>query len=465
MARPRLPRPRLLRAAAAVTLVAALAAACATDSSTSDSAQAPAGATGTIPQLAADQKVSIVFESYNLLSTGTWKPVIQGLIAQFEKEHPNITVKGQPPQGVTTGNEYTTSIKNQVLAGNPPDVGQITFNALRFAATSLGAAPIDTLVGKDALATNYGGAHPYAPAVPKLGEVDGRTYAVPYVFSTPVMWINKTLFAQAGLDPANPPKTWADVKAAALAIKARTGKEGIEVNCLTKQTVDWCWQSMVLSNGGRVMAPDASRLTFADAPAVETVSMSQDLVRSGAMPNLDQQQALKAFSSGQLGMMVESSAVQAALMAGAKANNWELGATGEPGFGSKPVVPTNSGSALAIFSKDPAKQRAAWELIKFLTSDYAYTQISSKIGYLPLRTGLIDDPNGLQAWAKANPLIKPNLDQLTRLQPWAAFPGDNYLQIQDTMMTAVEGAVFSGKDPASTLAGAQKQASDLMPAR
>ncbi|WP_261576394.1 ABC transporter substrate-binding protein [Frankia gtarii] len=458
-------RPRLLRAATGLVLVAALASACATSSSTPSSATAAgSGTTATIPELAPDQKVSIVFESYNLTSTGTWKPVIEGLLHDFEAAHPNITVKGQPPQGTTPNGDYTSSVKNQVLAGNPPDVAQVTFDALRFVAGSLGAQPLNTLVGRDAVQANFGGAHPFAPKARTLGDVDGKTYAMPYVFSTPVLWMNKTLFTQAGLDPANPPKTWADVKNAALAIKSKTGKDGILVDCVTKAAV-WCFQSLVRSSGGRVLSQDGKSLPFADAPAVSAVSTMADLSRSGAMPNLDQAQAFKAFSSGQLGMMLETSAVQGLFMAGAKTNNWELAASQEPSFGSKPVVPTNSGSGLAIFSKDPAKQRAAWELIKFLTSDHAYTQISSKIGYLPLRTGLIDDPNGLQAWAKANPLIKPNLDQLAQLQPWESFPGDNYLQISDTMMSAVEGAVFGGKNPASTLAAAQKQATSLMPSK
>ncbi len=419
-------RPRLLSAVSGLVLVAALASACATSSSTPSSATATgSGTTATIPELAPDQKVSIVFESYNLTSTGTWKPVIEGLLHDFEAAHPNITVKGQPPQGTTPNGDYTSSVKNQVLAGNPPDVAQVTFDALRFVAGSLGAQPLDTLVGRDSVQANFGDAHLFAPTARTLGNVDGKTYAVSYVFSTPVLWLNKTLFTQAGLDPANPPKTSADVKNAALAIKSKTGKDGILVDCVTKAAV-WCFQSLVRSSGGRVLSQDGKSLPFADAPAVSAVSTMADLSRSGAMPNLDQAQAFKAFSSGQLGMMLETSAVQGLFMAGAKTNNWELGASQEPSFGSKPVVPTNSGSGLAVFSKDPAKQRAAWELIKFLTSDRAYTQISSKIGYLPLRTGLIDDPNGLQAWAKANPLIKPNLDQLTRLQPWYSFPGDNY---------------------------------------
>ncbi len=290
-------RPRLLSAVSGLVLVAALASACATSSSTPSSATATgSGTTATIPELAPDQKVSIVFESYNLTSTGTWKPVIEGLLHDFEAAHPNITVKGQPPQGTTPNGDYTSSVKNQVLAGNPPDVAQVTFDALRFVAGSLGAQPLDTLVGRDAVQANFGGAHPFAPTARTLGNVDGKTYAVPYVFSTPVLWLNKTLFTQAELDPANPPKTWADVKNAALAIKSKTGKDGILVDCVTKAAV-WCFQSLVRSSGGRVLSQDGKSLPFADAPAVSAVSTMADLSRSGAMPNLDQAQAFKAFKA------------------------------------------------------------------------------------------------------------------------------------------------------------------------
>ena len=104
-------------------------------------------------------------------------------------------------------------------------------------------------------------------------------------------------------------------------------------------------------------------------------------------------------------MILESSALQGTFAKGAKAG-WELQGTGTPAFAGKPVVPTNSGAALFVLSKDPAKQRAAWELIQFLTSDQAYTMISSKIGYIPLRTGLVDPPNSLAAWAAKNALFR-----------------------------------------------------------
>lgn len=89
--------------------------------------------------------------------------------------------------------------------------------------------------------------------------------------------------------------------------------------------------------------------------------------------------------------------------------------------------------------------------------------ISSKIGYLPLRTGLVDDPKGLRTWAEENPLVQPNLDQLTRLEPWQSFPGKNYIQARNEMMDAVEKVVYQGADAQSTLTDARKQASKLLP--
>jgi multiple sugar transport system substrate-binding protein len=116
-----------------------------------------------------------------------------------------------------------------------------------------------------------------------------------------------------------------------------------------------------------------------------------------------------------------------------------------------------------VFSNDPAKQRAGWELIKFLTSEQAYVTISSKIGYLPLRTSLVNDPNGLQSWAAKNPLVKPNLDQLAHMEPWISFPGTNYLQIRDGMMDAVENSVYQGADPQTALTAAKDRAAPLVP--
>lgn len=418
------------------------------------------------PELRPDQQVSIVFESYNFGQAGAWTDTFNELIGKFGQEHPNIHVTAQKPQGNSPNPATDTipSIQAQLATGNPPDVAQLGFSDLDFAIHGLGAKPLDDLVGKDAVQANFNGAkYPYAPTARTLGDWDGKTYGVPFVFSTPVLYYNATLFQQAGLDPANPPKTWDEVQQASQAIKTRTGKDGTYIDCLTKIAKDWCFQSLVRSNGGRVLSTDRTSLTFADAPAVEVVKMAQNMVNTGSTPKLTQQQGYEAFARGEIGMILETSAIQATFTKGAK-DKWDLRATTMPAFGGKPAVATNSGASLFVLSQDPAKQRAAWELIRFLTSEEAYVTIASKIGYLPLRTGLLDDPNGLQAWAAKNPLIKPNVEQLAHMEPWVSFPGNSYLQIRDGMMDAVEKAVYQGADPQTALTAARDAAKPLMPA-
>lgn len=419
-----------------------------------------------IPELAADQQVSIVFESYNYGLAGPWTDTFNALIAQFSAEHPNIKVTAQKPQGNSPNptTDTISSIQSQIVAGNPPDVAQLGFSDLDFTIHQLGAKPLDVLVGKDEVQRNFDGTrYPYAPKARTLSDWDGHTYGVPFVLSTPVMYYNATLFEQAGLDPAKPPTTWSQVATAAKSIADKTGKGGVYIDCLSKSAKDWCFQSLVRSNGGRVISEDRGKLTYADQAVVDVARMGQQLVATGAMPVLDQKQGYEAFSRGEIGMILESSAIQGTFVKGAK-DKWDLRSTAMPAFDGKTTIPTNSGAGLHILANDPAKQRAAWELIRFLTSETAYTKISPGIGYLPLRTGLVEDPAGLREWYRQNQLLAPNIAQLERMEPWISMPGNSYLQIRDGMMEAVESIVFQGKDPQSTLTAARDAGAKLVPA-
>ncbi|TNC24156.1 ABC transporter substrate-binding protein [Amycolatopsis alkalitolerans] len=430
------------------------------------SANSP-GTVAKAPELAPGQQVSIVFESYNFGLAGTWTDTFNELIGQFEKKYPNIKVTPQKPTGSdpNPAHNSTASVQTEIAAGNPPDVAQLGFDTLDFAVNQLGAQPLPDLVGKSELDGEFGGQFPYAQAIRTIGDYHGKTYGVPFVLSTPVLYYNATLFRQAGLNPDDPPKTWDEVLADGQKIKQATGKDGAYADCLTRSASDWCFQSLVRSNGGRVLSPDRTQLTFDQPQVTQVVKKMQDMVNAGATPKLSQLQATNEMPRGDLGMMLESSAAQGGYLKGAKGANWELRAAPMPSFGGQPTVPTNSGAALYVFSKDPAKQRAAWDLIKFLTSPQAYDTITSKIGYLPLRLGLLNDPAHLQPWAAKNPLIKPNVDQLSRVEPWVAFPGTNFQQIRDAMMDAVEKSVYQGADPQASLTAAKQQVASLVPAK
>jgi multiple sugar transport system substrate-binding protein len=408
------------------------------------------------PPIPANQKVTIRFADYNLASAGVGQSGTLQLLKEFEQLHPNIHVVGEP----LVSTAIVAKVQAEVVAGNQPDVAQLTFSDLDFIVHNLNAVPLNDIASPADIAAWAGGKYPFSPAALKLAAIDGKTYGAPFTFSTPTLFYNSSLFKAAGLNPSNPPATWAQVKADALQIKQKTGKVGVSIDCLGQ--FDWCYQSLVLSAGGRVLSPDRTKLTFAEPAAVSAVQMWQDLVQSGASASLTQTENFTDFGSGSMGMLLETSATQSMFL-GESQGKWDLRAAREPAFGSLPVMPTNSGSALFVLSHDPLKERAAWELIQFLTSARGYTIITSKIGYLPLRPGIVNDPLYLKSWAQAHPLVQPNLAQLAVLQPWVSFPGPNYHEVVTIMMQAVEQVVYHGADATKTLQTAQQQASAFMP--
>ena len=61
----------------------------------------------------------------------------------------------------------------------------------------------------------------YLPAVTGYySDVAGNMLSFPFNVSTPILYYNKDLFRAAGLDPEAPPKTWAEVGAAAKRLRA-----------------------------------------------------------------------------------------------------------------------------------------------------------------------------------------------------------------------------------------------------
>ena len=404
-----------------------------------------------------DQPVTITFYDYNLASAGLGADGTKKLLAEFAAANPNIRVNAV---GVPSP-DMTSRIQADAAAGRTPDEAQVVFDGLAFVKDSLGAKALEDLVPADELKADFDGMSPNGL---KLGVIDGKTYALPFTFSTPILFYNADLFKAAGLDPDKPPRTWAEVEQAALQIQQKTKAHGFDAGVVgaAASGFDWMLQSVLLSSGGRTLSEDRKTLTFAEPPALAAVSMLRHLHDAGVFNNNPSNTGIENMGAGQLGMMLNTSALQRALIAGAQ-GKFELRAAPMPGFGDKAAVPTNSGSGLVILASDPVKQRAAWELMKSLTSKRGYTIITSEIGYLPLRTDIVNDPAYLGDWVKAHPLVQPNLDQLSRLQPWTAYPGANYRQIEKTMMDAMEQAVFGGADVATTLKAAQQQAQGMMP--
>jgi multiple sugar transport system substrate-binding protein len=386
---------------------------------------------------------------------------LNSLVSGFETLHPNIHVTTETETNSAT---IAGQIQQDEVAGKTPDVVQDSFNDLKFITKSLGALNLDKVVGTANVKANFAGKYRYAPAVTKLGDIGGSTFGIPWTLSTPVLFYNASLFSQAGLNPVDPPTTWAELQADALKIKAATGAAGLENGCLGSGASgsDWCLQAIIDSAGGSVMNASQTKLTLTNPKTVLALSTMKSLADSGAMVNLSSAQATQAFAAGKLAMILNSSALTSTLV-NADSGHFQMLDAAMPGFGSTKAVPTNSGSALFMLSASRIAREADWELMKYLTSPASETTITENIGYPPLRPSIASVPQYLEAWANGNQFLTPNLFQLEHITPWIAYPGPNYGSITTLITTAASNIVFQDADPTSTLASTQSQAEGLLP--
>lgn len=431
----------------------------AADGQESDAATEPTAADPTAASpsgtMAAEitEPVTIRFENYNLASAGPNRDGTLKMIEAFEAANPLITVDAV----ATPDQEMFPSLQAQVVAGDPPDLAQVLLREWDQNIANLPMMELGELAGSEALTAHLESGHPFHPRAAALTERDSEMRGIAYVFSTPTLFYNADLFREAGLDPDSPPTTWEEVGVAARAIAAQTDAGGLYVACIE---LDWCTQGILLSNGARVMSPDRTEITWASPEAIEVYEFWQQLVQDGAHVDLAGADALDAFAAGNLGIYLQTSAIQARLIDSAD-GVWELRSTGMPAFGDRPPVPVNSGAGLAIFSTDPIKQRAAWELLTYLTSEEAMQVIVTEMGYLPMRPGMMDDEAYLLNFERRD-LLVPNVEQLDDLEPSLSFPGQNALQIRDLFLRSLELVLFNQADPATTFQQSQDDANRLV---
>lgn len=223
-------------------------------------------------------------------------------------------------------------------------------------------------------------------------------------------------------------------------------------------------QSLINSNGGTTLSADKTKATFNEAPAVEVFKWWQGLVNDGLQPKIGVNDAIAAMSNGSLAMYMNSTVLLPSLIT-ASNGKFDLRTAPEPSFGSKQVHPVNSGSGLYMMSKDPLKQRAAWEFMKFAASQRGNTIITSVMGYLPLRDDVVDDPNYLKPFFDKDPRLLPTLKQLSNLETWVSWPGANSSQALQIFTQAVQDVVYNGQDVQKTLDAAADRVTQLLKTR
>lgn len=141
---------------------------------------------------------------------------------------------------------------------------------------------------------------------------DGKVYGLPSANYSLGLIYNRTLFTKAGLDPNNPPKTWAEVREAAKKITALGGGVAGYGDYSKSNTGGWHFTAEVYSIGGDVAVKDGDtwKAAFNNDKGRQVLQQLHDMRwvdnTMGQRQLLEYADLLQMMASGKLGMYVGS---------------------------------------------------------------------------------------------------------------------------------------------------------------
>jgi multiple sugar transport system substrate-binding protein len=157
------------------------------------------------PPLNKDTSGTITF--WNFWASPVRRNAVQRLIAICKQQLPNITVNSVVKP---FGDIWTANIAAVAAGSGMPDVIIEDRPSLPLRAANGVETNLQPLITKDKMDTSV-----FWPFTWSQTLYKNESYGIPFETDVRVLWYDKTLFTQAGLDPNNPPKTWDELKAAA----------------------------------------------------------------------------------------------------------------------------------------------------------------------------------------------------------------------------------------------------------
>jgi multiple sugar transport system substrate-binding protein len=456
-------RPRLTHFAAA-SAAALLLSACGTGASSyTPAGQQPAAgqpqggqSTATGSNASSGQKVHLVYFNARGAEAAERK-----LVDRYVKDHPDIEIEYLSTTSMA-GPSDTDAIANLIFniqSKRVVDVAKIEVSRTPLDLMAADATQELTAIGGDAVKAR-------ADALLNNGyvEVNNGVWALPYEYDPFGYVYNATLFKEVGLDPDKPPQTWADLRAANQAIKAKMPNSWPQCHPIknTAKTLPYIWNA-----GGSLWDRDVlpTKATFT-TPGVSAAYKYLGELAQNQWINTDEitgDNQLQLMISRKCAAMDISTNFTLSLQTNDPKTDWRVAPPPSMNANANPVT-FGGGSALAIPST-AAHPKEALDFMMWLTSDE--TQ-SMKFGATK-DLGLTDD----DIFAQATPVSKSTSENLKNNDPkWKqailiipsrpAGVSPAFSKIYDILAAAQERIIRSGANVDEELATAQQQSQQLL---
>ncbi len=391
---------------------------------------------------------------YPVAVGGALTKIVDGLVADFEKENPDINVSA-----IYAGNYNDARIKALAALKS----GEPAQTSVMFSIDIYELIEQDAIVAFDDVvssAEDKAWLDSFYPALMENGRTQGKTWGIPFQRSTIVMYYNKDAFRAAGLDPEQPPATWEELVSMGKKLTKKSGGNVDQWGVMIPSTgyPYWMFGALTMQNGQTLMNGDGNE-TYFDAPAtVEALQYWKDLgEKHGVMPSgtIEWGTLRQNFLEGKTAIMWHSTGNLTAVKNNA---SFDFGVAMLPAM-KRRGTPTGGGNFYLFKQSTDEEKAAALKLIKFLTQPERTAEWSIKTGYLGTRPDAYET-DALKAYVKEFPPAAVARDQLE----FATAELSTYQtgRVRKLLDDAIQAALTGSKSPADALGDAQNQADRLL---
>ena len=404
------------------------------------------------PARAADVEVRMYFP---VAVGGPVTKIIDEYAAAFEKENAGIKIK---PIYAGDYQQTVAKVLTAVKGGDIPETAILLAADLFLLTDEDVVVPLDDFAKT---AEDKAWMNGFYPAFMENAKIGGKTYAIPFQRSTPVLYWNKDAFKAAGLDPDKGPANWAEMRdmAKKLTKKDASGtvsQWGIQIP--SDGNASWLFTGMTTGNAVRLSNPEGSKVMLDDPKVIEALTAWRELttVDGTQPPGLISWGATpRDFLEGKAAMMWHTTGNLTNMKNNAK---FGFGVAYLPGM-KQAGAPTGGGNFYVFKGISKEKQDATFKFIKWMTTPARAAEWSIKTGYVATSPAAYETPAMKDYTATFQPAIVAR-DQLKHAVPELTTHENQ--RVTKAFNDAIAAVMTGSKSAAEALKTAQADATRVL---
>jgi sn-glycerol 3-phosphate transport system substrate-binding protein len=392
---------------------------------------------------------------YPVAVGGPITKIVDTLAADFEKEHPGIKIK---PVYAGSYQDTITKVLTAAKGGDAPHMAVMLSTDMYTLIDEGVVVPFDELVKTPA---DRAWMSSFYPGFMKNSQTGGKTWGIPFQRSTIVMYWNKELFKQAGLDPNRPPQNWAELVEYGKKLTQRDAAGKVStwgVQIPSSGFPYWLFQAFTTQNGVELMNTEGTQTYFDKPEVVEALQYWVDLSRKhqihppgvvewGTTPKdfFERKAAIIWTTTGNLTNIRNNA-------------KFDFGVAMLPA-GKQRGTPTGGGN-FYVFKKASATEReAAMKFIQWVTSPKRAAEWAIATGYVAVSPAAWDTPE-MKKYLADFPAPTVARDQLQYAV--AELSTHENQRVTKALNDGLQAALTGAKTPLQALQDAQREAERIL---